>query len=32
MARDLNSQIEVDDFFSIMTPQEFLDGLNLGIT
>ena len=32
MTQDLNFQIEVDDFFSLLTPQEFLDGMNLGIT
>lgn len=32
MAKDLGFRAEVDDFFSLLTPQEFVDGLNLGIT
>lgn len=32
MNKDYDYRSEVDDFFSLLTPQEFLDGMNLGIT
>ncbi len=32
MTQDLNSQIDVEDFFSLLTPQEFLETINLGVS
>jgi putative nucleotidyltransferase with HDIG domain len=32
VSQDLGFQTEVDEFFSLLTPQQFMDGLNLGLT
>jgi len=32
VTQDLGFQIDVDDFFSLLTPQEFLESINLGVS